>query len=66
MRVIQGIQLLVQNRIISRVLASTESPKPPLAVRLLDWIPPLQRIPARIVGLGVQREHVHTPDAGAR
>jgi 2-polyprenyl-6-methoxyphenol hydroxylase-like FAD-dependent oxidoreductase len=66
MRVIQGIQVIVQNRIITRVLASTESPKPPLAVRLLDWIPPLQRIPARIVGLGVQREHVHTPDAGAR
>jgi 2-polyprenyl-6-methoxyphenol hydroxylase-like FAD-dependent oxidoreductase len=66
MRVIQGIQVIVQNRIITRVLASTQSPKPPLAVRLLDWIPPLQRIPARIVGLGVQREHVHTPDIGAR
>jgi 2-polyprenyl-6-methoxyphenol hydroxylase-like FAD-dependent oxidoreductase len=63
MRVIQGIQVIVQNRIITRVLASTQSPKPPLAVRLLDWIPPLQRIPARIVGLGVRREHVHSPDA---
>jgi 2-polyprenyl-6-methoxyphenol hydroxylase-like FAD-dependent oxidoreductase len=66
MRVIQGIQVMVQNRIITRVLASTQSPKPPLAVRLLDWFPPLQRIPARIVGLGVRREHVRTPEAAAR
>ena len=66
MRFIQGLQVLVQNRIITRVLASTQSPKPPLAVRLLDWFPPLRRIPARILGVGVQREHVQTPDAGAR
>ncbi len=66
MRVIQGLQLFVQNRIITRVLASTQSPKPPLAVMLLDWWPPLRRIPARILGLGVRREHVHTPDAGVR
>jgi 2-polyprenyl-6-methoxyphenol hydroxylase-like FAD-dependent oxidoreductase len=65
MRVIQGLQLFVQNRIITRVLASTQSPKPPLAVKLLDWFPPLRRIPARILGLGVRREHVRTPDAGA-
>jgi 2-polyprenyl-6-methoxyphenol hydroxylase-like FAD-dependent oxidoreductase len=66
MRFIQGLQVLIQNRIITRVLASTQSPKPPLAVRLLDWFPPLRRIPARILGVGVQREHVQTPDAGAR
>jgi 2-polyprenyl-6-methoxyphenol hydroxylase-like FAD-dependent oxidoreductase len=66
MRFIQGMQVLIQNRIITRVLASTQAPKPPLAVKLLDWFPPLRRIPARILGVGVQREHVHTPDAGAR
>jgi hypothetical protein len=33
---------------------------------LLDWFPSLQRIPARIVGLGVRREHVRTPDAAAK
>ncbi|MBV8745399.1 MAG: FAD-dependent oxidoreductase [Xanthobacteraceae bacterium] len=66
MRFIQGLQLFVQNRIITRVLASTQSPKPPFAVMLLDWWPPLRRIPARILGLGVQREHVHTPDAGVQ
>jgi 2-polyprenyl-6-methoxyphenol hydroxylase-like FAD-dependent oxidoreductase len=66
MRFIQGMQVLIQNRIITRVLASTQSPKPPLAVKLLDWFPPLRRIPARILGVGVQREHVLTPDAVAR
>jgi 2-polyprenyl-6-methoxyphenol hydroxylase-like FAD-dependent oxidoreductase len=65
MRFIQGMQVLIQNRIITRVLSSTQSPRPPLAVRLLDWCPPLRRIPARILGVGVQREHVRTPDAGA-
>jgi 2-polyprenyl-6-methoxyphenol hydroxylase-like FAD-dependent oxidoreductase len=65
MRFIQGMQVLIQNRIITRVLSSTQSPRPPLAVRLLDWFPPLRRIPARILGVGVQREHVRTPDAGA-
>jgi 2-polyprenyl-6-methoxyphenol hydroxylase-like FAD-dependent oxidoreductase len=64
MRFIQGLQVLIQNRIITRVLASTQSPKPPLAVMLLHWFPPLRRIPARILGVGVQREHVRTPDAG--
>jgi 2-polyprenyl-6-methoxyphenol hydroxylase-like FAD-dependent oxidoreductase len=66
MRFIQGLQVLIQNRIITRVLGSTQSPKPPLAVKLLGWCPPLRRIPARILGVGVQREHVRTPDAGAR
>ena len=65
MRFIQGMQVLIQNRIITRVLASPQSPKPPLAAKLLDWFPPLRRIPARILGVGVQREHVQTPDAAA-
>jgi hypothetical protein len=32
--------------------------KPPLVVRLLGAVPYLQRIPARLVGLGYRREHV--------
>ncbi len=64
MRVIQRLQVLIQNRIITRVLASTTRPTPPFAVKLFAWIPALRRIPARIVGLGVRREHVRTPDVG--
>ena len=64
MRVIQRLQVLMQNRIITRVLASTTRPTPPFVVKLFAWIPALRRIPARIVGLGVRREHVRTPDVG--
>ena len=64
-RVIQAIQLFAQRFIIGRVLASTTppSPEPPLALRLLALFPRLQRIPARILGLGVRREHIRSPEA---
>jgi 2-polyprenyl-6-methoxyphenol hydroxylase-like FAD-dependent oxidoreductase len=59
-RVTQRIQLAIQNTVISRVLASTARPKPPLAVRLLERFPLLRRIPARLIGMGVRPEHVRT------
>jgi 2-polyprenyl-6-methoxyphenol hydroxylase-like FAD-dependent oxidoreductase len=60
-RLTQGLQRLVQNRVIARVLDETGAPlRPPLALRLLDALPPLQRLPARIVGLGFRPEHVRT------
>lgn len=66
-RLTQGLQRLVQNRVIARVLDETGAPlRPPLALRLLDALPPLQRLPARIVGLGFRPEHVRTePQAAA-
>lgn len=57
-RVTQRIQLLVQDRIISRVLASTQKPKPPFVAKLLNAIPLLRRIPARVIGMGVRPEHI--------
>jgi hypothetical protein len=45
------------------VLKSAARPTPPFAVRLLNWFPPLQRLPARIIGLGVRPEHIVTPEA---
>jgi 2-polyprenyl-6-methoxyphenol hydroxylase-like FAD-dependent oxidoreductase len=63
-RATQWIQVQVQNRILSRVLASREAPSPPWIVRLLGRCPMLQRIPARLVGVGLRPEHVRTPDAG--
>ena len=36
-------------------------PVPPWPVRLLGRCPLLQRIPARLVGLGVRPEHVRAP-----
>jgi 2-polyprenyl-6-methoxyphenol hydroxylase-like FAD-dependent oxidoreductase len=62
-RVTQAIQVFVQNRVIARVLGSTQKPTPPLAAKLLNWVPWLRRIPARLLGLGIRPEHVRTPEA---
>jgi 2-polyprenyl-6-methoxyphenol hydroxylase-like FAD-dependent oxidoreductase len=60
-RVTQRLQLLVQNRVISRVLSRTDALEPPLAVRMLARVPMLRRIPARLIGIGVRPEHVRIP-----
>jgi 2-polyprenyl-6-methoxyphenol hydroxylase-like FAD-dependent oxidoreductase len=60
-RFTQRLQLAVQNRIISRVLTTQVTPKPPWPVRLLTWIPWLRRFPARLIGIGVRPEHIRTP-----
>ncbi len=57
----QRLQLTVQNRVIKRVLNSTVQMTPPYALRLLARFPFLRRVPARMIGLGVQPEHVRTP-----
>jgi 2-polyprenyl-6-methoxyphenol hydroxylase-like FAD-dependent oxidoreductase len=57
----QRVQLMVQNRIIKRVLHSSIQLPPPLAFRLIARFPFLRRIPARMIGLGVRPEHVHSP-----
>jgi len=62
MRVIQRIQVVVQNNIITRVLASTERPQAPFAAKLFNWFPVLRRIPARILGVGIRPEHIQTPE----
>jgi 2-polyprenyl-6-methoxyphenol hydroxylase-like FAD-dependent oxidoreductase len=64
-RVTQRIQIFIQNHVVSPVLASTDRPKPPFAVKLLGWFPALQRIPARVIGIGVRPEHIRTREAEA-
>ena len=61
-RMTQRVQLAIQDRVIKRVLTNGDRLSPPLAIRLLTLMPFLRRIPARIIGLGVRPEHVHTPD----
>jgi len=60
-RLTQRAQLLVQNRVIRRVLSGAGKLTPPLAVRLLARFPFLRRIPARLIGIGFRPEHVKTP-----
>jgi 2-polyprenyl-6-methoxyphenol hydroxylase-like FAD-dependent oxidoreductase len=57
-QVTQSLQLGIQRRVISPVLDSTGPLRPPFAVRLLAAIPPLRRIPARLIGMGIRPEHV--------
>jgi 2-polyprenyl-6-methoxyphenol hydroxylase-like FAD-dependent oxidoreductase len=62
--VTQRLQLLVQNRVIAEALKGQSEVTPPLAFRLIDRLPLLRRIPARLIGLGVRPEHVATRDVG--
>lgn len=63
-RVIQGAQRLAQDNIIGRLIASdAKLERPPFAMRMFDRFPLLRRIPARLIGLGVRREHVTSPKA---
>jgi 2-polyprenyl-6-methoxyphenol hydroxylase-like FAD-dependent oxidoreductase len=60
----QGMQKLAQDAIIAPLLSSTTPlDGPPLAARLLDRIPLLRRIPARVIGMGFRPEHVRSPEA---
>jgi 2-polyprenyl-6-methoxyphenol hydroxylase-like FAD-dependent oxidoreductase len=62
-RFTQWLQLTVQRRVISRVLASHERPKPPAFFKLFNSFPALRRFPARLIGIGIRPEHVQTPEA---
>jgi 2-polyprenyl-6-methoxyphenol hydroxylase-like FAD-dependent oxidoreductase len=59
-RVTQGFQLMVQNRVLTRVLGGAPL-KPPLAVGLLQRFPVLRRLAARLLGIGVRPEHIRVP-----
>jgi 2-polyprenyl-6-methoxyphenol hydroxylase-like FAD-dependent oxidoreductase len=64
-RIIQAGQRTAQNNIIGAVLSNRPITRAPLLVRLLDRYPLLRRGPGRIIGFGVRRERVRSPDAGA-
>jgi len=61
-KVIQAMQRTVHHTVIRAALAGTVQ-KAPALVRLLGATPLLQRIPARVLGLGVRREHIRSPRA---
>jgi 2-polyprenyl-6-methoxyphenol hydroxylase-like FAD-dependent oxidoreductase len=63
MKVIQWIQVQIHSRVLSAALASTATPTLPWPVKLFNVFPVLRRLPARLVGLGIRPEHIHTPDA---
>jgi 2-polyprenyl-6-methoxyphenol hydroxylase-like FAD-dependent oxidoreductase len=66
-KVIQRGQKTIHDRVLTPlVVRKAVLDKVPLVLRLFDRFPLLRRIPARIIGLGVRREHIRSPDAGFR
>jgi 2-polyprenyl-6-methoxyphenol hydroxylase-like FAD-dependent oxidoreductase len=59
-RVIQTIQRTVHERVIGAAFRN-QTPRAPMLVRMFNAVPLFQRIPARILGLGVKREHIRSP-----
>ena len=57
-RLTQAVQVMIQNQVISRVLAGKQKPKPALPFRLLTRFPFLRRLPARMIGMGFRPEHI--------
>ena len=60
----QALQVMIQNRVIAPALASTAGTEiaPPWPIRLFNAVPVLRRIPARLIGLGMQPEHISSPE----
>jgi 2-polyprenyl-6-methoxyphenol hydroxylase-like FAD-dependent oxidoreductase len=61
-RVTQRLQIVIQNRVIRRVLGAAKPLSVPWVVRLLQTWPFLLRVPGRAIGMGARPEHVRTPD----
>ena len=62
-RVIQAGQKAVQNAFIGRVLGGAPITRAAWPVRMLDRFPLLRRIPGRLIGLGIRRERIRSPNA---
>jgi len=63
-RLVQSAQRAAHERVLAPVLAGAARDRaPPWPVRLLARFPLLRRIPGRLIGLGVRREHVRSPVA---
>ena len=54
----QRMQIFIQDRVITRILAGSGGGRPALAVRLLQWFPILRGLPARLIGVGFRPEHI--------
>ncbi|QUD88941.1 FAD-dependent oxidoreductase [Phenylobacterium montanum] len=62
MRLIQGLQVAVQERVLAPALKADQPFEPPWPALLLDRVPLLRRIPARVLGMGFRMERVKTPE----
>jgi 2-polyprenyl-6-methoxyphenol hydroxylase-like FAD-dependent oxidoreductase len=61
----QKLQVFIQDRVLTPVLQSQKPLVVPWPLRLLQRFPWLRRIPARIIGIGFQPEHIRSPVAAS-
>jgi hypothetical protein len=59
-RIIQAMQARVHNASLN-FLGRPEKARAPWQMRLLLSIPLLKYLMARVIGLGIRPEHIHTP-----
>ncbi len=57
-RAMQRLQVVMQERVIDRLLGDDRAFHPPWPLRLFRLFPVLQRLPARLIGMGFRPEHV--------
>jgi hypothetical protein len=57
-RTTQWMQLIAQNTFLKKTLEGRALKGLPFALKLLRWFPMLQRIPARVVGIGIRPEPI--------
>ncbi len=62
-RVVQGVQVFVQNNVLARTIRNQATPKPPWPLYVLDRWAWLRQWPARFIGIGVRPEHVRSKAA---
>jgi hypothetical protein len=56
------VQTAVQDALLSPLLERRDAPaQSPFAVTLLERLPLLRRLPARLIGIGVRPERVRMP-----
>ncbi|WP_343616454.1 FAD-dependent oxidoreductase [Novosphingobium sp.] len=59
--IIQALQRVVHRNVIGAAMRET-APRAPMILRLLQAVPALQALPARLLGLGIRREHIRSPN----
>jgi len=60
-RMIQRMQILIQNRILANVLAGHGELRPPPLLAVIARVPWFRHLAARLIGIGIRPEHIRTP-----
>ncbi|MEO7851726.1 MAG: FAD-dependent monooxygenase, partial [Rubrivivax sp.] len=59
----QALQTAIQRNVFVPVIEATAAPKVPLPMAVVSHVPALQRLSARLLGMGLRPERVASPSA---